>query len=141
MYLLMMIIRNEYGTNYCPGIGEVACWLSPEEFQPSTKSSNQSPAIALNPDPSEQKADHLDAAWSYLDGGVNAAESNDPLARLFASSQQLNPAVELTPSDIIATNYASPLTENFETSPSNEEGLQAPEELSPPSNLFLDPIV
>lgn len=141
MYLLIMVIRNK-GTNYCPGAGEVACWQPPKGFQPFTKSSNQSPAIALYPYPPEQKANDLDATWSYLnDGVINAAETNDPLARLFASSQQLVPAVESTPSNIIATNYASPQSENFEISPGNEEGLQAPGEVFLPSNLFLDPIV
>lgn len=112
----------------CPGTGEVACWISPDESQPSKQSSNQSPSIALTnipASPSDQDiVNDLAATWSNpenrLLSEISGAEiGNDPLARFFTSPELPFPPLEVTPPDI-TTNYVSPLNEKFELSPSNE---------------------
>lgn len=129
MYILMMMIRNHGNTNYCPGIGEVGCWVST-----ATESSNQSPAIAFQTTPvngpDQNEPNDLGTTSSYSNSDDN------PLARLLTSSDQQIPSVEV---DTTTPNYASPLIEKIEIS-SGDEGFQFPKTASQFPNLFLDPI-
>ena len=135
-YMLTIIIRNDANNEMrhnCPGTGEVACWISPDESQPSKQSSNQSPSIALTSTPASSPEQNivndLAATWSNSENRplseISAAEiGNDPLARFFTSPEQPFILMEVTPPDI-TTNYVSPLNEKLELSPSNEEGFPA----------------
>lgn len=131
VYILMMIIRNHGEIKYCPGTGNVGCWVST-----ATESSNQSPSIDFQTSPvnspDQNKPIDLGASSSYSNSDDN------PLARLISSLDQPIPSVGV---DTTTPNYASPPIEKFEVPTGDEEGLQFPEAASKFPNLFVDPIL